>query len=63
MDQGALIYEPMMNETSGYVAKISGFLVAPYTGDFEFYVVASDKVALFISNTTYTQTKTTLLSF
>ena len=51
LDQGALIYEPMINETSGYVAKISGFLVAPYTGDFEFYIVASDKVALFISNT------------
>ena len=52
LDQGALILEPMINETSGYVAKISGFIVAPYTGDFEFYIAASDKVALFISNTT-----------
>ena len=42
----------MFNETSGYVAMMSGFIIAPYTGDFEFYVAASDKVALFISNTT-----------
>ena len=42
----------MFNETSGYVAMMSGFVIAPYTGDFEFYVAASDKVALFISNTT-----------
>ena len=47
-----MIEEPMFNETSGYVAMMSGFIIAPYTGDFEFYVAASDKVALFISNTT-----------
>ena len=52
LNQGALIEEPMFNETSGYVAMMSGFVIAPYTGDFEFYVAASDKVALFISNTT-----------
>ena len=52
MNQGALIEEPMFNETSGYVAMMSGFVIAPYTGDFEFYVAASDKVALFVSNTT-----------
>ena len=52
MNQGALIEEPIFNETSGYVAMMSGFVIAPYTGDFEFYVAASDKVALFISNTT-----------
>ena len=52
MEQGALIVEPMFNETSGYVAKMSGFVVAPYTGDFQFYIAASDKAALFISNTT-----------
>ena len=52
LNQGALIEEPMFNETSGYVAMMSGFIIAPYTGDFEFYVAASDKVALFISNTT-----------
>ena len=52
LEQGGLIKEPMFNESSGYVARMSGFVIAPYTGDFEFFVAASDNVALFISNTT-----------
>ena len=51
LDQGALIREPIFNETNGYVARMSGFIVAPYTGQFEFYIASSDKVSLYISNT------------
>ena len=52
----------MFNETSGYVAKMSGFVIAPYTGDFEFYIAASDRVALFISNTTNANDATMIAS-
>ena len=51
LDQGALIREPIFNETNDYVSRMSGFIVAPYTGQFEFYIASSDKVSLYISNT------------
>ena len=51
LSQGAIITEPLFNETNGYVGRMSGYLVAPYTGEFEFWIAASDKVALYVSNT------------
>ena len=58
-----MIEEPLFNETSGYVAKMSGFVIAPYTGNFEFYIAASDKVALFISNTSMPNNNPTLVAY
>jgi hypothetical protein len=51
---GGYIEKPVANETSNYTAKMSGYLIAPGTGDFRFYVASSDLVALYISNTTST---------
>ena len=43
---------PIFNETNDYVARMSGFIVAPYDGEFQFYVSSSDKVSLYISSST-----------
>lgn len=41
----------MFNETNGYVGRLSGFFVAPYSGQFQFSLAASDHAALYLSNT------------
>ena len=52
LDQGAIIRNPIFNETNDYVARMSGFIVAPYDGEFQFYISSSDKVSLYISSST-----------
>ena len=42
----------MFGERNGYTARLSGYLVAPYTGEISFYLATSDQATLFVSNNT-----------
>lgn len=43
---------PVFGERNGYTARLSGYLVAPYTGEISFYLATSDQATLFVSNNT-----------
>ena len=49
LDQGAVIDGPLFNESNGYVGKLSGFFIAPYTGEFQFYLDSHDSSALYMA--------------
>merc|ERR1712013_679645 len=41
---GSDLEGPYFNETNGFTAKLSGFFVAPYTGNISFYLESSEGV-------------------
>ena len=51
LEQGPIVNEAVNGETSGFTARLTGFFNAPYSGDFKFYAVSSDKIAVFFSKT------------
>jgi len=46
---GSDVEGPYFNETNGFTAKLSGFFVAPYTGNISFYLESSDAATLSLS--------------
>ena len=51
LEQGPIVDEAVNGETSGFTARLTGFFKAPYSGDFQFSAVSSDKIAVFLSKT------------
>ena len=46
---GSDVEGPYFNETNGFTAKLSGYFVAPYTGNISFYLESSDAATLSFS--------------
>ena len=51
LEQGPIVNEAVNGETAGFTARLTGFFKAPYSGDFQFYAVSSDQIAVFFSKT------------
>ena len=51
LEQGPIVNEAVNGETAGFTARLTGFFKAPYSGDFQFYAVSSDEIAVFFSKT------------
>ena len=45
----AIIEEPLFNETNDYVARMYGYFVAPYDGEFKIWTSSSDRHSLYLS--------------
>ena len=46
---GSTVSGPYFNETNGFTARLSGYFVAPYTGQISFYLLTSDQAKLYLS--------------
>ena len=46
---GSTVSGPYFGETNGFTAKLSGYFVAPYSGNISFYLITSDQGKLFLS--------------
>jgi len=47
---GSTVEGPYFNETNGFTARLSGYFVAPYTGNISFYLLSSDAATLYLSS-------------
>ena len=46
---GSTVEGPYFNESNGFTARLSGYFVAPYTGEISFYLLTSDQAKLYLS--------------
>ena len=58
----AIIEEPLFNETNDYVARMYGYFVAPYSGEFKIWTSSSDRHSLFFSNTSASSAQSIIIT-